>query len=74
MPTGIYQRKPFLEETRKKLSKALLGNKNSLGHKCTEETKRKIGFKNKGKKCSNEQKQKISIANKGCIPMKNIKK
>ena len=53
------------EETRQKMSKSMLGNKNGLGKPCSEEKKRKISAANKGKKFSEERKQAISRAKKG---------
>lgn len=37
------------EETRQKISQALMGNKNGFGHPCSEEKKKKIGESQKGK-------------------------
>lgn len=50
------------EETKQKISQALIGNKNNLGHICSEETKLKISKAQKDRKLSEEHKQKLSIA------------
>lgn len=83
MPTGIYNRtKPvwnkgisgyktrlLRDETKRKISLALKNNKNHLGYKQKEETKRKIGLANsislKGKHLSEETKRKMSENYKG---------
>ena len=51
-------------EVREKMSKAMIGNKNGLGHPCTEEKKKKISDAQKGKHLSNEHKRKLSEAAK----------
>lgn len=51
--------------TKKKMSFAKMGNKNNLGHKHTEEAKKKIGIAHLGKKTSEETKKKMSIACRG---------
>jgi len=51
-------------EAKIKLSKSMLGNKNGLGHICTEEKKQKISNAQKGKKLSEEHKGKLSEAAK----------
>lgn len=51
-------------EVRQKISKALTGNKNGLGHPCSEEKKRKISESQKGRKFSEEHKRKLSEAAK----------
>ena len=64
---------PCLEETRKKISKSLKGNKNAKGCVRSEETKKKLseahkgksGLWNKGKTFSKEHKRKLSEAHKG---------
>ena len=53
------------DETRKKMSKSMMGNKNGLGKPCSEEKKRKISSAQKGKKFSEEHKHAISMAKKG---------
>lgn len=53
------------EETKQKISKALKGNKNGQGIKCSEEKKKKISEAQKGRKLTEEHKQKLSLAKKG---------
>lgn len=62
-PTNYWlgkKRPKFSEETRKKMSQGMLGNKNSLGNKnrlgkkASEETKRKISIAGKGRKLTRE--------------------
>ena len=53
------------EETKQKIAKALKGNKNGLGHKCSNEKRKKISDAQKGRKFSEEHKKHISIAKKG---------
>ena len=50
------------EDTKKKMSISMLGNKNGLGHPCSEEKKRKISNAQKGRQLSEEHKEKLSIA------------
>lgn len=50
------------EDTKKKMSISMLGNKNGLGHPCSEEKKQKISNAQKGKQLSEEHKEKLSIA------------
>ena len=52
------------EETRQKISQALMGNQNNLGHSCSEEKKKKISEAQKGRKFTEEHKQKLSEAAK----------
>lgn len=52
------------EETKQKISQAMMGNKNNLGHPCSEEKKRKISEAQKGKTLTKEHKQKLSEAAK----------
>ena len=47
------------QEVRDKIAKALKGNKNGLGKKCSEEKKRKISLAQKGKKLTEENKAKL---------------
>lgn len=54
---------PF--ETRMKMSKAMIGNKNGLGKPCSNEKRRKISQAQKGRKLSLEHKAKLSEAKKG---------
>ena len=58
-------KRQMTEEVRKKISEAGKGNKYALGHKRSEETKRKLSEAHKGKKLSDETKKKLSEANKG---------
>lgn len=52
------------EETKQKISQALIGNQNNLGHSCSEEKKKKISEAQKGRKFTEEHKQKLSEAAK----------
>ena len=52
------------EETRQKISQALMGNKNGFVHPCSEEKKKKIGESQKGKKFTEEYKKRMSEAAK----------
>ena len=52
------------EETKQKISQALIGNQNNLGHPCSEEKKKKISETQKGRKFTEEHKQKLSEAAK----------
>lgn len=52
------------EETKQKISQSLMGNKNGLGHPCSEEKKKKISEAQKGKHLTEEHKQKLSEAAK----------
>ena len=52
------------EETKQKISQAMMGNKNGLGHPCSEEKKKKIIEAQKGRKFTKEHKQKLSEAAK----------
>lgn len=52
------------EETKQKISQAMIGNQNSLGHPCSEEKKEKISNAQKGRKFTEEHKQKLSEAAK----------
>ena len=52
------------EETKKKISQALMGNQNNLGHSCSEEKKKKISEAQKGREFTEEHKQKLSEAAK----------
>lgn len=54
-------------ETREKLSKARIGNKNRLGIKHTEEDKKKIGAASKGRIFSEDHKKKIGAAQQGSL-------
>ena len=52
------------EETKQKISQALMGNQNNLGHSCSEEKKKKISESQKGREFTEEHKQKLSEAAK----------
>ena len=52
------------EETKHKISQAMMGNQNALGHPCSEEKKKKIRDAQKGRKFTEEHKQKLSEAAK----------
>ncbi len=53
------------DEVRKKMSLAKLGNRNGLGHPCSEEKRRKISEAQKGRKLTDDHKAKLSAAKKG---------
>lgn len=62
-------------EVRKKMSKAMMGNQNGLGHPCTEEKKQKISMAQKGRKLTEEHKAKLSeAAKKRHVPCSEEKK
>ena len=52
------------EETKQKISQSMMGNKNGLGHSCSEEKKKKISEAQKGREFTKEHKQKLSEAAK----------
>ena len=52
------------EETKQKMSQAMIRNQNGLGHPCSEEKKEKISNAQKGRKFTEEHKQKLSEAAK----------
>ena len=52
------------EETKQKMSQAMIRNQNGLGHPCSEEKKEKISNAQKGRKFTEEHKQKLSKAAK----------
>ena len=52
------------EETKQKISQAMMGNKNGLEHPCSEEKKKKISEAQKGREFTTEHKQKLSEAAK----------
>ena len=63
------------EETKQKISQAMMGNQNGLGHPCSEEKKKKISEAQKGRKFTEEHKQKLSEAAKNRhIPCSEEKK
>lgn len=53
------------EEVREKMSLSMMGNKNGLGHPCTEEKKRKISESQKGRRLTGEHREKLSRAKAG---------
>ena len=52
------------EETKQKISQAMIRNQNGLGYPCSEEKKEKISNVQKGRKFTEEHKQKLSEAAK----------
>lgn len=63
------------DETKQKISFALMGNKNGLGHSCSEEKKKKISEAQKGRVLTEEHKQKLSeAAKKRHVPCSEEKK
>ena len=52
------------EEIKQKISQAMIGNQNNLGHPCSEEKKKKISNAQKGREFTEEHKQKLSEAAK----------
>ena len=52
------------EETKQKISQAMMGNQNNLGHPCSEEKKKKISNTQKGREFTEKHKQKLSEAAK----------
>lgn len=51
-------------EVRRKMSESMTGNKNGLGHRCSEEKKKKISDAQKGRKFTESHKRKLSEAAK----------
>ena len=63
------------DESKLKLSQALIGNKNGVGHPCSDEKKQKISNAQKGRKLTEEHKDKLSkAASKRHIPCSESKK
>ena len=63
------------EETKQKISQSMKGNKNNLGHACSEEKKKKISESQKGRELTEEHKQKLSeAAKKRHVPCSEEKK
>lgn len=63
------------EEAKKKKSISMIGNKNGLGHICSEEKKKKISETQKGRIFSEEHKKKLSeAASKRHVPCSENKK
>lgn len=59
---------------RKRLSEAMKGKQNALGHKHSEESRRKMSESKKGKPRSEETRRKISAATKGIRPSDESRK
>lgn len=53
------------EEVRKKMSQSMIGNKNGIGHPCSEEKKKKISDAQKGRRLSDDHRDKLSRAKAG---------
>lgn len=53
------------EETKRKISQSLIGNKYTFGYKHTEETRKKMSEARKGKHLTEEHKRKLSESKKG---------
>ena len=53
------------KEVRDKMSLSMMGNKNGLGHPCTDEKKRKISEAQKGRRLTKEHREKLSRAKAG---------
>lgn len=63
------------EETKQKISQALMGNQNGVGHPCSEEKKKKISEAQKGRQFTEEHRKKLSEAAKNRhIPCSEEKK
>lgn len=63
------------DESKLKLSQSMMGNKNGVGHPCSNEKKRKIRDAQKGRKFTKEHKEKLSkAASKRHIPCSESKK
>lgn len=62
MPTGIYKRKPFSEETKRKISES------NKGKSFSKETRQKMSESRKGIIYSDETKKRMSEAQKGKVP------
>ncbi len=63
------------EETKQKISQALMGNKNGAGHPCLEEKKKRISEAQKGREFTEEHKKKLSeAAKKRHVPCSEEKK
>lgn len=65
MSIAAKNRPSISSETKKKMSLAHRGNKNSLGHKHSDDTKKKMSDSQKGRITSFETKQKLSLCKKG---------
>lgn len=63
------------DDVKLKMSKSMIGNKNSLGKPCSKEKAKKISDAQKGKKLSNEHKKKLSeSAKKRHVPCSDEKR
>lgn len=65
--TGGEGGKVISDETKKKMSAALIGNQRTLGYKHKEQAKIKLSLFNTGKKLSEEHKEKLRVAHKGKV-------
>lgn len=62
------------EEVKHKMSKSMMGNKNGLGKKCSEEKKKKISKAQKGRKLTKEHIQKLSKPKSATYPCSEEKR
>lgn len=62
---GVFSGKHHTEESKQRISLALIGNQNFLNHRHSDDSKEKIRKARLGKHLSNESKEKISVANRG---------
>jgi group I intron endonuclease len=64
--------RPWSEETRRRVSEFMMGNKYALGRIKTEEEKRKISLRLTGRPCSEETKRKRSVTMLATIARKRL--
>ena len=62
------------EEHKKKIGESNMGNKNALGYKHTEETKKKMSESHKGKQPTEETRKKMSESQKGKVVSEETRK
>lgn len=62
LDSGGHETKHHSEKTKKKMSAIMTGNKNSLGHQHSKETKEKMSIAKVGHRKAEETKKKISVA------------
>ena len=63
------------KETKEKLAISMVGNKNGLGHPCSQEKRQKISNAQKGRQFTEEHKYKLSIsAQQRHVPCSNKKR